>query len=296
MQNRYQHRQAVVDFLQRHLTNQRWELILPPSGRGHETYVAHSDGDRYFIKLGAHVARYEVMASLGLTPPVVASGYLENNISILVQPYIEGRHPSWPDFRHYLPNIAAVVNATHHSQALKAVLPARVSETYKDVGLAAAGRIRQKWELYRDQVPSVANEIADTLDTLEREIQDFVGDGLVSSHNDICNANWLITAEDKIYLVDLEAMSLDDPAHDMGSLLWWYYPPETRLDFLEIAGYRDDVAFRNRMRVRMALHCLDILLPRAGSFDEFDVASFVEDLIDFKAVAAGRENPQGYGE
>ncbi|HOU14934.1 MAG TPA: phosphotransferase [Anaerolineae bacterium] len=296
MQNRYQHRQEVMAFLQRHLADQRWELILPPSGRGHETYIAHSGGDRYFIKLGAHVARYEVMASLGLTPPVVASGALEDNTFVLVQPYIEGRRPSWPDFRHYLPNIAAVVNATHHSQALRATLPAHTSETYKDVGLAAAGRVRHRWELYRDQAPSVANEVDETLDALEQAIQDFVGAGLVSSHNDICNANWLITADDKVYLVDLEAMSLDDPAHDMGSLLWWYYPPETRPGLLKIAGYRYDDAFRNRMRVRMALHCLDILLPRTGSFDEFDAASFMEELLDFKAVAAGRENPQGYGE
>jgi len=296
MQNRYQHRQEVIAFLQRHLTNQRWELILPPSGRGHETYIAHSNGDHYFIKLGAHGARYEVMASLGLTPPVVASGCLEDSISILVQSYVEGRRPSWPDFRHYLPNIAAVVNAAHHSQALRAVLPACTSETYKDVGLTAAGRVRHRWELYRDQVPSVANEVDETLDTLEREIQGFTGAGLVSSHNDICNVNWLITADDKVYLIDLEAMSLDDPAHDMGSLLWWYYPPETRPNFLEIAGYRYDAAFRNRMRVRMALHCLDIMLPRAASFDEFDAASFVEELIDFRAVVAGEENPQGYGE
>jgi len=294
--NRYQHRQEVVIFLQRHLADQRWELALPSSGRGHETYVARGNGDSYFIKLGAHVARYQVMASLGLTPPVVASGYLEDSTSILVQPHIEGRRPSWPDFRHYLPDIAAVVNKMHHSQALREVLPTRTSETYRDVGLAAVKRVGHRWELYRDQVPSVANDVDETLEALEREIQDFVGAGLVSSHNDICNANWLIAADDKVYLVDLEAMSLDDPAHDMGSLLWWYYPPEMRPDFLKIAGYRYDAAFRNRMRVRMALHCLDIMLPRAASFDEFDAASFVEELIDFRAVVAGRENPQGYGD
>jgi thiamine kinase-like enzyme len=294
MQNRYQHRQEVTDFLQRHLTDQCRELTLPPSGRGHETYIAHGNGDSYFIKLGARVARYQVMASLGLTPPVVASGYLEDSTSILVQPYIEGRCPSWQDFRHYLSSVATVVNVTHHSQALRDVLPAGTSETYRDVGLAAARRVRHKWEMYRDRVPSVANEIDETLGNLEREMRDFVGAGLVASHNDICNGNWLITSEDKVYLLDLEAMSLDDPAHDMGSLLWWYYPPETRPGFLEIAGYRYDEAFRNRMRVRMALHCLDILLPRAESFDRFDAASFVEELADFRAVVAGRENPHGY--
>ena len=56
MQSRYQHRQEVAAFLQRHLTDRRWELALPSSGRGHETYVARSNGDSYFIKLGACLA------------------------------------------------------------------------------------------------------------------------------------------------------------------------------------------------------------------------------------------------
>jgi thiamine kinase-like enzyme len=296
MQNRCQHRQEVAAFLQYHLPHQSWELTPPSLGRGHETYIAQSNGDSYFIKLGAHIARYQVMASLGLTPATIVSGYLENGISILVQPYVKGRHPSWQDFRHYLPRIAAVVNKTHHSQALRGTLPTSSSETYKDVGLEAVRRIQHKWEMYRARVPRVANEVDESLDHLQQEMRGFVGAGLVSSHNDICNGNWLITSDGKVYLVDLEAMSLDDPAHDMGSLLWWYYPPESRLGFLEIAGYQYDETFRNRMRVRMALHCLDILLPRTGSFDRFDAARFAERLIDFRAVVAGRQNPQGYGD
>ena len=295
MQNRYQHRQEVAAFLQRHLSKQGWDITLPLSGRGHETYIAQSNGDSYFIKLGAHIARYQVMASLGLTPIVIASGYLEDGTSILVQRYIDGRHPCWQDFRHYLPKIAMIVNKMHQDWTLRDALPTSSSETYRDVGLAAVKRVQQKWETYRAQVPRVANEVDERLAQLHQEMRGFVGAGLVSSHNDICNGNWLIASDGKVYLVDLEAMSLDDPAHDMGALLWWYYPPESRQAFLEIAGYQYDEVFRNRMRARMALHCLDILLPRTGSFDRFDAASFAEGLTDFRAVVARRENPQGYG-
>jgi thiamine kinase-like enzyme len=295
MQKRCQHRQEVIGFLQDHLTGHRWELTLPSSGRGQETYVAQSNGDSYFIKVGAQIPRYQVMASLNLTPAMIASGYLVDGTSILVQPYIEGRNPSWQDFHHFLPRIAAVVKKTHHSPALRNILPTPLSETYKDVGLAAVRRVQHKWELHRAQVPLVANYVDEALAHLEQEIQGFLGAGLVASHNDICNGNWLIALDGKVYLVDLEAMTLDDPAHDMGSLLWWYYPPELRPGFLESAGYVYDEAFRNRMRVRMALHCLDILLPRVGSFDRFQAATFAEELVDFKAAVAGRENPQGYG-
>lgn len=296
MQKRCQHCQEVIAFLQDHLAGYRWELTLPSSGRGQETYIARSNGDSYFIKVGAHIPRYQVMASLDLTPAIIVSGYLADGTSILVQPYIKGRSPSWQDFRHFLPRIAAVVNKTHHSPALKSTLPTALSETYKDVGLAAVRRIQQKWELYRAQVPMVANDVDEALARLKQEIQGFVGSGLVASHNDICNSNWLIALDGKVYLVDLEAMSLDDPAHDMGSLLWWYYPPELRPGFLKSAGYQYDEAFQNRMRVRMALHCLDIFLPRVGSFDRFNADIFAEELVDFRSVVAGRENPQGYGD
>jgi hypothetical protein len=35
-----------------------------------------------------------------------------------------------------------------------------------------------------------------------------------------------------------------------------------------------DEAFRIRMHSRMALHYLEIILPRSGSFDRFDAGSF----------------------
>ena len=122
----------------------------------------------------------------------------------------------------------------------------------------------------------------------------FQGTGLVASHNDICNANWLISTDEQLYLVDLEFMSLDDPALDIGATLWWYYPPKLREDFLIKTGYINDTTFESRMRVRMMMHCLSITLPREQSFDEFDPASFAESLTDFRAILAGKENPKGY--
>jgi hypothetical protein len=44
----------------------------------------------------------------------------------------------------------------------------------------------------------------------------------------------------------------------------------------------------------MAMHCLSILLPREGSFDEFESENFDRSLSDFRAILEGKENPQGY--
>ena len=91
-----------------------------------------------------------------------------------------------------------------------------------------------------------------------------------------------------------ESMTLDDPAVDIGATLWWYYPPVLRQRFLEIVGYANDESFQFRMRMRMAMHCLSITLPREQSFDQFDPTSFAQELTDFRAILADGENPEGY--
>lgn len=293
MRDRQQHLQEVRSFLQKHFSASHWEFNLP-SGWGNETYFAHGNGQRYFVKLGAPLANYQVMAALGFTPALLATGMLEDGTTLLVQPYIDGRKPSPPDFRSYLVQVASIINQMHHSPEVKAVLSEATSDQYDTVGLEALAHVQRRWEQYKTMVPAVAAWVDQSLVYLEQQVELFQGADLVASHNDICNANWFITSNDKIYLIDLDAMSFDDPAFDVGAILWWYYSPELRQRFLDIAGYPNDVWFKNRMQVRMAIHCLSIILPRNNSFDKFDQDNFGQSLTDFRAILAGRENPQGY--
>jgi len=293
MQNRQQHQQEAHAFLQKHFSNQSWEFTLP-KGTGNETYFAHSNEHTFFVKLGVQAAKYQRVASIGLTPQVLAVGTLEDGTSIIVQTYIAGRNPSRKDYRNHLDQFATAIHKVHHDPELKQVLPKVSSDLYSIVGLNVLVQIQQRWERFKPQVPKVADFVNESLDHLEQQVRDFQGAGLVASHNDICNANWLISNDGQLYLIDLESMSLDDPAFDIGATLWWYYPPELRLRFLTIVDHANDKAFANRMQVRMAMHCLNITLPREQSFDEFNPASFDEWLTDFRAILIGRENPQGY--
>jgi aminoglycoside phosphotransferase (APT) family kinase protein len=295
MQDRTQHQHEIQAFLQKHFVSNHWEFALP-KGSGNETYFAYSNTDTYFVKLGVQITRYEVMASMGLTPSVLVSGYLEDGTPMIVQPYIRGRRPSRKDYHIHLEQIAAIINKTHHNDEVKRVLPRITSNLYRVVGLESLIRIQQRWNQYKAQVPHVANFVDESLDYLAQQIHHFIGASLVASHNDICNANWLVASEGKFYLIDLESMALDDPAVDIGATLWWYYPPALRQRFLEIAGYANDEAFQSRMRVRMAMHCLSITLPREQSFDNFDPSSFAQSLTDFRAILAGEDNPQGYND
>jgi thiamine kinase-like enzyme len=295
MQNRHQHKCEVQTFLQQHLSNQPWELTLP-NGSGNETYFAYCHGQTYFIKLDVQVEKYQMVASIGLTPQVLVAGHLEDGTTIIIQPYIVGKRPSQGDYHTRLKQFASAINQIHHNAAVKEVLTEVSSDLYRVAGLEALTRLQQKWDRYKAQVPNVADFIDESLEYLRQQVADFQGAGLIASHNDICNANWIISSTGRLYLIDLDSMSLDDPAVDIGATLWWYYPPELRESFLKETGYTNDTTFQRRMQVRMAMHCLNITLPREKSFDAFDPAAFAGSLTDFKAILVGRENPKGYGD
>ncbi len=142
------------------------------------------------------------------------------------------------------------------------LLPRVSSDLYREAGLGVLADIQSRWERHKPQVPEVAGFVDESLDLLRRQVMEFKGAGLVASHNDICNGNWLLGEDGALYLIDLDSMSLDDPALDLGATLWWYYPPGLREEFLHQAGYSGDPEFERRMQVRMAMHCLHILLPR----------------------------------
>jgi len=293
MQARQHHQPEVQAFLQKHLGSRAWQLTLP-HGSGHETYYAHAGEQAYFIKLGVQVARVQALGELGLTPPILASGALQDGTTIIVQPCIQGRNPSRADYRQHLEQFAAAIHTLHYSPQVQRLLPPVASQSCRAAGRRALDEIRGRWEIFHAQVPQVSGFIDEGLDSLAGQIESFQGRGLVASHNDICNANWLLTPGGQLYLIDLESMALDDPALDIGATLWWYYPPALRPRFLEILGYANDEAFQSRMQVRMTLHCLSILLPRRHGFQHFDPAEFAASLADFKASLAGQQNPQGY--
>ncbi len=292
---RDQHKAEVVSFLQQYVSNQHWDIRLPPHGTGNETYYVQSDNHACFVKLGAMTERYQVMSEMGLSPQVIATGQTEDGTSILVQQRIAGNKPSRADFHRLLPRFAESIRKTHQSETLQGILPPQPSNLYKDVGSIVLGEIEARWRKFEPLVAlSTSQYVNQKIAYLQEQINQFEGGGLAASHNDICNGNWLVSTEGRLYLLDYEGMSLDDPALDLGAILWWYYPPQMRTEFLAIAGCPDDETFRERMRIRMAVHNLHIILPRENSFDRFRAETFDDALVDFRAVVDGRENPQGY--
>lgn len=287
------HQAELREYLQKLFSIGPWEFSLPHSW-GRETYTARGDGQVYFVKLGVEPARYLTMAAMGLTPPVVTTDQLEDGTTLIIQPYIDGRKPSWSDFQLYIDQFASLIGSIQRSSELMHILPTPASDSYRDLAQSDLRQLRQRWAEHKAQVPNVAGWVDDQLGRLEAQINTMDGAGAVVAHHDLCNPNWIISAMDKVYLIDLDDMAMDDPAADLGMIMWWYYPPELRPHFLHTAGYMNSDPLQTRMRLRMALHCLSIQLPRRDSFDQFEPGNFDTNLADFRAILAGQENPHGY--
>lgn len=292
--HREKHKSDVLDFLRHEFPGQDWALSLPAHGTGHESYFAKSGVGEYFIKLVAAPERYRLLASLRVTPCLVAAGALRDGTNLVIQEKIIGHIPTRLDFHSRLAQFAGIIQTIHHHEDLKRLLPQTPSDLFRSAGLDAFTQLEQRWRRFKHLVPSSAVFVEKSLSQIKTQIDQMQGGGLVASHNDPCNGNWLISADGTVYLLDFESMSRDDSALDLGALLWWYYPPHLRGDFLSLAGYAKDATIWLRMRIRMAMHCLNIILPREHSFDGFDASGFEDSLEDFRAVLAGLENPQGY--
>ena len=141
--------------------------------------------------------------------------------------------------------MATLIRKMHHDTRLREMLPPAPSGLHKDAGLRALNFLRKRWQHHRAQVANVAEFVDRSLDELESQIGQFSMEGLVASHNDICNANWLFAEDGNIYIVDFESMSMDDPAFDLGALLWWYYPPESEVNSWRLpdTGMRTNSSF-----------------------------------------------------
>lgn len=288
---RRQHQAEVETYLRETFGGEGWAFTLP-RGSGHETYIAHGANNAMFVKVGARIEPTLTMARLGLAPPVLAATILNDSHTVLVQQFVDGRHPTRSDYSRRLEDVARIIRETHHNPVVQSALPPAPTDDYASAGRRALEQVQARWREVRAQVTAVVGFVDGALEQLEKRIATLSGGGLVASHNDICWDNWLFTPEGHIYLLDLDAMALDDPALDMGATLWWYYPQELWSLFLTCAGYPDDEAFRDRMWTRLALHCLSITLPRPGSFDRFDPDAYPGALTDFRAALGREGNPE----
>ena len=196
MPERRQNQQQVLAFLQDYFATSDWEFSIP-QGSGKEKYLARAatrhGESACFVKLDVNIPVYQTVASLELTPPILASGCLQDGTPLIVQPAVKGRQPTWQDFSIHLDLFASTLQRLHHSPELRSLLAAPASETYRAAGLQFLNNIHLRWEAVKSHFsPEIDSIVLDHLERIAAQLRAAPGGGLVNTHTDPCNANWLL--------------------------------------------------------------------------------------------------------
>ncbi len=221
----------------KHILGSGWQ-VKPAGGATGEAYIAQYGEEKIFLKRNSSPF-LAVLSAEGIVPKLLWTKRLENGDVITAQHWLNGRELKAAEMNQQ--PVAQLLSKIHRSQELlsmlrrigiqpltpDAVLDELKNRTYKNIKFQA--------------------EIQPYLDYLSSHIEDMRTDQFVVCHGDVNHNNWLITEDEKLYLIDWDGAVIADPALDLAMLLYWYVPDEEWDKWLRSYGVPMTTALKTRM-------------------------------------------------
>jgi aminoglycoside phosphotransferase (APT) family kinase protein len=261
-----------------------------------------------------HARLFIAAAEAGLAPRVLMwdRGALElDGQPVIVTDDAGGSvaDPAW--FRDNIQQAAVLLARLHRDEALGDMLEHLERGDRRADALAAA---RSAWAALQARLDALESadlppEAAAVLPDLRGYVQwfgpqiqvnlaAFRGQRVAPVHGDLNDGNWLITPDNRAYLLDWERARWDDPALDVGMLLHWYVPARLWAAFAQAytraTPHRvDPDALLARAGVRYALHAVaacvwQVEQAAAGRIPPDQVGAFAAPfLADLRQLRAG---------
>lgn len=248
-----------------HILGNNW-TVTPAGGSTGEAYYAQTEGKRLFLKRNSSPF-LAVLSAEGIVPKLVWTKRLENGDVITAQEWLEGRELQPEEMKY--PRVAALLSKIHHSTELLDMLmrlgkhPLTPDEVLKD--------LRDNQRVLNQIDPHFEVEAA--IRFLEQRVEDVHHDNHVVCHCDTNHNNWLLSAEDQLYLIDWDNAMVADPALDLGMLLHSYIPREKWDDWLKDYGIIPDEELYQRMIWYAVSQSLSFIQwhQMRGEYDEAEV-------------------------
>ncbi|WP_181349972.1 phosphotransferase family protein [Thalassobacillus sp. CUG 92003] len=222
-----------------HILGKEW-TITPAGGSTGEAYYAQNNGKHLFLKRNSSPF-LAVLSAEGIVPKLVWTKRLENGDVITAQEWLEGRELTPEEMKHQ--RVAKLLSKIHHSSELLDMLmrigkkPLTPEEMLADI---------KENERATKQIDSRI-EVRQAIRYLEKQLPYVQYHKQVVCHCDINHNNWLLSADNQLYLIDWDNALVADPAMDIGMLLHWYIPKEEWEDWLSRYSIEGEDNFFSRM-------------------------------------------------
>lgn len=204
-----------------------WQLH-PMEGDTGQAYMGIKNEEKVFLKKNSS----PFLAALsihGITPRLKWTKRSSNGDIFSAQEWYNGRSLLAEEMNSS--EVATIVRTVHQSSSLLRMLkkvggqllpPQHMMESLKN-------------ECQEQELWSVVF-IADIYGQLQDHQPEFDADRAVVNHGDMSRKNWLLTDQNKLFLVDWDGAVIADPAFDLGFILHHYIPRSSWDDWLKVYG------------------------------------------------------------
>lgn len=189
-----------------------WQLH-PIGGDTGQAYMGIKNEEKLFLKRNSS----PFLAALSveeITPRLIWTKRIGNGDVLTAQEWCNGR--SLNNNEMSSPEVAKILSKIHHSQTLKRMLIRVGGKTLYPDALMQNYKEHLSEELQKHPLLSEAGRyLQETMVNLDEE-------NMSVCHGDVYRKNWLLSENQKLYLVDWDSAILADPAFDLGMLLGRY--------------------------------------------------------------------------
>ena len=203
-----------------------WKLH-PVGGDTGQAYMGTRAEEKLFLKRNSS----PFLAALsveGITPRLVWSKRIGNGDVLTAQEWLNGRTLKSTEMSS--PSVAQLLSRIHNSEPLRRMLARVGGEEVTP---------QQLLQTYEHELPhdlKIHPLLDSILKKLKKEVTDMKTVVPRVCHGDIYQKNWLLSDENRLYLVDWDSAMLADPAMDLSMLLFQYVDRADWSEWLEHYG------------------------------------------------------------
>ncbi|WP_100331885.1 phosphotransferase family protein [Bacillus xiapuensis] len=257
-----------------HIFGREWE-ITPAGGVTGKAYFARNGGQQLFLKKNSSPF-LAVLSAEGIVPKLIWTKRLENGDVISAQHWLDGRELKPHEMAK--PRVAKLMCKIHSSQPLLSMLEklGKKPSSPEMIMSALANRL--------DEEVSGCSEVQSALRFLKSRIGEVTHGDYVVCHGDVNHNNWLLSADNQLYLIDWDGAMIGDPAIDLGMLLYKYVEKDEWQAWLSQYG----LTYTPHLELRMKWYVLaQILLAIQWDKEEKRLSEMRAGLADIRAILEG---------
>lgn len=206
-----------------------WQLH-PLEGDTGQAFMGTRSTDKVFIKRNTSPF-LAALSKEGITPKLVWTRRTGSGDTITAQEWLDGNVLTSNEVGNRL-DVVRILRHVHSSESLKKMLFRVGGEQVSAFDLlcqyAENLPVELKHNLYLTRV----------FRFLEDHLPEYSTNEYCVCHGDVNHKNWLLSTEDRLYLVDWDSVMFGDPAIDVGTILGRYVPLKEWNTWLKAYGLK----------------------------------------------------------